>query len=88
MEPMTRQCPYLGRYVVVVVTRPPGGAAGAHVSHSYAENVAEVRSARMTTTPQPTRCHQASVEGLNIGCTKPDLMEFATDCTDKALFSE
>ncbi|XP_031777075.1 uncharacterized protein LOC100678593 isoform X4 [Nasonia vitripennis] len=78
MEPTTRQCPYLGRYVVVVVTRPPG--------HGYAENVAEVRSARMTSTPQPTRCHQASVEGLNIGCTRPDLMEFATDCTDKALF--
>jgi hypothetical protein len=97
MEPITRQCPYLGRYDVVFVTRPPGADHGDSWSPrvgnersriTYGENVAEVRAAKLPTTPAPVRCHQASVDGLNIGCTEPDLMEFATDCTDKALFSE
>ncbi|XP_023315059.1 uncharacterized protein LOC106652588 [Trichogramma pretiosum] len=127
MEPMTRQCPYLGRYSVVFVTK---SASAEHndvwpsrpslnnnnnnngLSSQYnannnnnnnnnnnvmtnhrridnvEENVAEVRSMQATTQSPalPVRCHQARVEGLNIGCTKPDIMEFATDCTDKALF--
>ncbi|XP_014203491.1 uncharacterized protein LOC106635848 [Copidosoma floridanum] len=95
MEPMTRQCPHLGRYNVVFVTnKPPAGGEPSVWStrvheriHGTYENVAEVRAvAEPTTTPLPVRCHHASVEGLNIGCTKPDLMEFATDCADKAHF--
>ncbi|XP_058793493.1 uncharacterized protein LOC131665560 isoform X1 [Phymastichus coffea] len=85
MEPMTRQCPHLGRYDVVFVTKPPSNDYN-DLWPPRAENVAEMRAAKATTTQLPTRCLHTSVEGLSIGCTKPDIMEFATDCTDKALF--
>lgn len=88
MEPMTRKCPHLGRYDVVFVTKPPSSDYN-DLWPPRAENVAEVRAAaKVTTTQLPTRCLHTSVGGLSIGCTKPDIMEFATDCTDKAMFSK
>ena len=90
MEPMTRQCPHLGRYDVVYVTMPPtrdtNGAE--HSRLNYGENIAEVRATKMMTTLATPRCLQTGVDGLNIGCTRPDLMEFDTDCHDKAQYSK
>lgn len=112
MEPVTRQCPYLGRYDAVFASRPRDHHQqqfyhqqrqqhqmqqnhGLNIDNAISGqinnggNVAEVRTATLPTLKYPpTRCHQANIDGLDIGCTKPDLMEFATDCSDKALFSK
>ncbi|KAK2583583.1 hypothetical protein KPH14_009527 [Odynerus spinipes] len=88
-DPMTRQCPYLGRYEIVSVMHWHSGEAvedtlGLDGEVSIA-NVVEVQDVRVTSTPFPRRCHHERVRWLDIGCRTPDRMEFATSCSDEAL---
>lgn len=88
-DPMTRQCPYLGRYEIVSVMHWHSAdnvedTLGVDGELSIA-NVVEVQDVRVTSTPFPRRCHHERVRWLDIGCRTPDRMEFATSCSDEAL---
>ncbi|XP_076221322.1 uncharacterized protein LOC116424529 isoform X2 [Nomia melanderi] len=87
-EPMTRQCPNLGRYEIVSVLHShqndnPDDMLGGDGEPNVA-NAAEVQDGRVTSTPYPGRCRYGSVRRLEIGCKTPDRMEFATSCSDEA----
>ncbi|XP_076236438.1 uncharacterized protein LOC143180532 [Calliopsis andreniformis] len=83
-DPVTRQCPNLGRYEIVSVmhSRTNDHAEdklGIDGEQNIA-NAAEVQDVRVTSTPYPGRCRYGSVSRLDIGCKIPDRMEFA--CSD------
>lgn len=84
-DPITRQCPNLGRYEVVSLLHsnenPEGVLAGD--GEQNMANAAEVQDVRVTSTPYPARCRYGSVRRLDIGCKTPDRMEFATSCSDE-----
>lgn len=87
-DPVTRQCPNLGRYEIVSVmdSRRNDHAEdklGVDGEQDIA-NAAEVQDVRVTTTPYPVRCRYGSVRRLDIGCKTPDRMEFATSCSNEA----
>ncbi|XP_076684743.1 uncharacterized protein LOC143377407 [Andrena cerasifolii] len=86
-DPMTRQCPNLGRYEIVSVLHSHTGdraedTLGVDGEQNIA-NVAEVQDIRVTSTPYPGRCRYGSVRRLDIGCKIPDRMEFVTSCSDE-----
>ncbi|XP_012059046.1 PREDICTED: LOW QUALITY PROTEIN: uncharacterized protein LOC105622233 [Atta cephalotes] len=88
-DPMTRQCPNLGRYEIVSLFRPPNADNVESVLAVDGEqniaNAAEVHDGRVPSTAFPSQCHHGSVRRLDIGCRTPDRMEFATSCSDEAL---
>ncbi|EFN82303.1 hypothetical protein EAI_09278 [Harpegnathos saltator] len=88
-DPMTRQCPNLGRYEIVSLFRPPNADNVEDIlavdGEQNVANAAEVHDVRMPSTPFPRQCHHGSVRRLDIGCRTPDRMEFATSCSDEAL---
>lgn len=88
-DPMTRQCPNLGRYEIVSLFRPPNADSVEDIlavdGEQNVANVAEVHDVRVPSTPFPKQCHHGSVRRLDIGCRTPDRMEFATSCSDEAL---
>ncbi|XP_011338027.2 uncharacterized protein LOC105279739 [Ooceraea biroi] len=88
-DPMTRQCPNLGRYEIVSLFRSPNADNIEDILAADGEqnvaNAAEVHDVRVPSTPLPRQCHHGSVRRLDIGCRTPDRMEFATSCSDEAL---
>ncbi|XP_076397641.1 uncharacterized protein LOC100884026 isoform X2 [Megachile rotundata] len=87
-DPMTKQCPNLGRYEIVSVLHShvgenPDEILGEEDEQNIA-NAAEVQDVRVTSTPYPGRCRYGSVRRLDIGCKTPDRMEFATSCSDES----
>ncbi|KAL6257622.1 hypothetical protein P5V15_011200 [Pogonomyrmex californicus] len=88
-DPMTRQCPNLGRYEIVSLFRPPNADNVENVltvdGEQNVANAAEVHDVRVPSTAFPSQCHHGSVRRLDIGCRTPDRMEFATSCSDEAL---
>jgi len=87
-DPMTRQCPNLGRYEIVSF-RPPNAENIENIlavdSEQHVIN-AEVHAVRIPTTPfPPSQCHHNSVRRMDIGCRTPDRMEFALSCSDETL---
>lgn len=83
-DPITRQCPNLGRYEIVSVLHSYNSVEdilGVDGEQNMA-NAAEVQDVRVTSTPYPGRCRYGSVRRLDIGCKTPDRMEFAT-CSDE-----
>lgn len=87
-DPMTRQCPNLGRYEIVSLFRPPNAdnvESVLAVDEQNVANAAEVHDVRVPSTAFPSQCHHGSVRRLDIGCRTPDRMEFATSCSDEAL---
>ncbi|KYQ47131.1 hypothetical protein ALC60_13877 [Trachymyrmex zeteki] len=91
-DPMTRQCPNLGRYEIVSLFRPPNADNVESVlavdGEQNVANAAEVHDGRVPSTAFPTQCHHGSVRRLDIGCRTPDRMEFATSCSDEALSAD
>ncbi|KYM75816.1 hypothetical protein ALC53_13881 [Atta colombica] len=91
-DPMTRQCPNLGRYEIVSLFRPPNADNVESVLAVDGEqniaNAAEVHDGRVPSTAFPSQCHHGSVRRLDIGCRTPDRMEFATSCSDEALSAD
>ncbi|KZC07858.1 hypothetical protein WN55_09844 [Dufourea novaeangliae] len=87
-DPMTRQCPNLGRYKIVSVFHAHSNDSSDDIlgggGRQNVANAAEVQDARVTPTPNPTRCRYGSVRQLDIGCKTPDRMEFASSCSDEA----
>ncbi|XP_015171303.1 PREDICTED: uncharacterized protein LOC107063752 isoform X2 [Polistes dominula] len=88
-DPMTRQCPYLGRYEIVSVVQWHSADNVEDTLEVDGElsiaNVVKVQNVRVTSTPFPRRCHHERVRWLDIGCRTPDRMEFTTSCSDEAL---
>ncbi|KAI4501038.1 hypothetical protein M0802_003841 [Mischocyttarus mexicanus] len=85
-DPMTRQCPYLGRYEIVSVVHWHNTDDDEDTLGMDIANVVEVhQEVRVTSTPFPRRCHNERVRWLDIGCRTPDRMEFATSCSDESL---
>ncbi|KAL6433350.1 hypothetical protein ACFW04_006486 [Cataglyphis niger] len=88
-DPITRQCPNLGRYEIVSLFRPPHADNVENLLAADGEqnvaNAAEMHDVRVPSTPFPNQCHHGSVRRLDIGCRTPDRMEFATSCSDEAL---
>ncbi|XP_070154200.1 uncharacterized protein [Polyergus mexicanus] len=88
-DPITRQCPNLGRYEIVSLFRPPHADNVENLLAADGEqnvaNAAEMHDVRMPSTPFPSQCHHGSVRRLDIGCRTPDRMEFATSCSDETL---
>ncbi|XP_076757456.1 uncharacterized protein LOC143427313 [Xylocopa sonorina] len=86
-DPITRQCPNLGRYEIVSVLHSQNGDSDEDMLAVEGEqnmaNAAEVQDVRVTPTPYPGRCRYGSVRQLDIGCKTPDRMEFATSCSDE-----
>ncbi|XP_078041794.1 uncharacterized protein LOC144472508 [Augochlora pura] len=87
-EPMSRQCPNLGRYEIVSVLHSHSSdnaddLLGVDGDPNMA-NAAEVQDGTATLTPYPSRCEYGSVRRLDIGCKRPDRMEFATSCSNEA----
>ncbi|XP_070510374.1 uncharacterized protein [Cardiocondyla obscurior] len=91
-DPMTRQCPNLGRYEIVSLFRPPNAdsvdSMMAADNEQSVANAAEVQDVRVPSTAFPSQCHHGSVRRLDIGCRTPDRMEFATSCSDEALSAD
>ncbi|XP_053982223.1 uncharacterized protein LOC128892926 [Hylaeus anthracinus] len=87
-DPMNRHCPNLGRYEIVSVIHSHTNENADDILGVDGEpnmaNVAEVQDVRVTSTPFPGRCRYGSVRRLDIGCKRPDRMEFATSCSDEA----
>ncbi|XP_046145131.1 uncharacterized protein LOC114871505 isoform X3 [Osmia bicornis bicornis] len=87
-DPMTKQCPNLGRYEIVSVLHSHAGENPEEILGVEGEpnmaNAAEVQDVRVTSTPYPGRCRYGSVRRLDIGCKTPDRMEFATSCSDES----
>ncbi|XP_020284906.1 uncharacterized protein LOC109855264 [Pseudomyrmex gracilis] len=88
-DPMTRQCPNLGRYEIVSLVRSTNADSVENVlavdGEQHVANAAEMHDVRVPSTPFPSQCHHGSVRRLDIGCRTPDRMEFATSCSDEAL---
>ncbi|KAK1123682.1 hypothetical protein K0M31_008380 [Melipona bicolor] len=85
-DPITRQCPNLGRYEIVSVLHNHNSDKAENILGVDGEpmaNAAEVQDVRVTSTPNPGRCRYGSVRRLDIGCKTPDRMEFATSCSDE-----
>ena len=85
-DPITRQCPNLGRYEIVSVLHNHNSDKAEDILGVDGEpmaNAAEVQDVRVTSTPNPGRCRYGSVRRLDIGCKTPDRMEFATSCSDE-----
>ncbi|XP_017793825.1 PREDICTED: LOW QUALITY PROTEIN: uncharacterized protein LOC108575519 [Habropoda laboriosa] len=83
-EPITRQCPNLGRYEIVSVLHSRSNynvdeALGLDGEQNMA-SAAEVQDVRVTPTLYPGSCRYGNVRRLDIGCKTPDRMEFATSC--------
>ncbi|XP_068986355.1 uncharacterized protein [Bombus flavifrons] len=81
-DPITKQCPNLGRYKIVSVLHNHNGDKAEDILGVDGEpmvNAAEVQDVRVTSTPYPGRCRYR----LDIGCKTPDRMEFATSCNDE-----
>ncbi|OAD57436.1 hypothetical protein WN48_01987, partial [Eufriesea mexicana] len=86
-DPITRQCPNLGRYEIVSVLHSHNGHNAKDIlsvdNEQNMANAAEVQDVRVTSTLYPGRCRYGSVRRLDIGCKTPDRMEFATSCSDE-----
>ncbi|XP_043252057.1 uncharacterized protein LOC122397169 [Colletes gigas] len=86
-DPMNRHCPNLGRYEIVSMIHSHTNENAEDIlsidGDQSIANAAEVHDVRVTSTPYPGRCRYGSVRRLDIGCKRPDRMEFATSCSDE-----
>lgn len=86
-DPMNRHCPNLGRYEIVSMIHSHTNENAEDILGVDGEqniaNAAEVQDVRVTSTPYPGRCRYGSIRRLDIGCKRPDRMEFATSCSDE-----